>query len=141
MPVPSMRPKLVKRYCMLLYPIACLTAASFALPTSSCRLAMSSSASSTVRVGPALSLAFALQHWATQGCPLSPLLYAILKDSALHGMQSLTHPDPLRVGLPTPQQKLLWHQAHADSLAGAAVTRPGVKQFIQAARTRSLCWP
>ena len=36
-PVPSMRPKLMKRYCMLLYSIACLTAASLALPSTSCR--------------------------------------------------------------------------------------------------------
>ena len=58
-------------------------------------VAMYSSASSRVRVGTALSPAFVVQHGVAQGCPLSPLLYAICIDPVLQVMQSLSHPDML----------------------------------------------
>ena len=69
-------------------------------------LAMYSSASTRVRVGAALSPAFAVQRGAAQGCPLSrvptvrpesPMLYAIFIYPVLQDMQTLTfklsHPD------------------------------------------------
>ena len=69
--------------------------------------AMYSSASSMVRVGSALSPAFAVQRCAAQGCLLFPLLYAIFVDPVLQDMQALSHPDLLWVGPAATQQKLV----------------------------------
>ena len=85
-------------------------------------VAMYSSASSRVRVGTALSPAFVVQRGVAQGCPLSPLLYAIFIDPVLEEMQSLSHPDMLWVGPATSKRKLVG-QAYVADLAGIAVTQ------------------
>ena len=84
--------------------------------------AMYSSASSRVRVGTALSPAFAVQRGVAQGCPLSPLLYAIFIDPVLQDMQSLSHPGMLWVG-PAASKRKLVGQAYADDLAGTAAAQ------------------
>ena len=84
-------------------------------------MAMYSSASSRVRVGTALSPAFAVQRGVAQGCLLSPLLYAIFIYPVLQEMQSLSHPDMMWVGPATSKRKLVG-QAYADDLAGIAAT-------------------
>ena len=40
---------------------------------------------------------FAVQRGVAQGCPLSPLLYAIFVDPVLPDMQAVSHPDLLWV--------------------------------------------
>ena len=69
-------------------------------------MALYSSAFSRVRVGAALSPAFAVQRGVAQVCPLSPLLYAIFIDPVLQDMQSLSHPDMLWVGPPTSKRNV-----------------------------------
>ena len=93
--------------------------------------AMYSSASSKVRVGSALSPAFAVQRGVAQGCPLSPLLYAVFVDPVLQDMQALSHPDLLWVGPAATRRKLVG-QAHADDLAGIAATQQGLQRVVQA---------
>ena len=70
-------------------------------------VAMYSSASSRVRVGTARSPTFAVQCGVAQGCPLSPLLYAIFIDPVLQDMQSLSHPGMRWVGPATSKRKLV----------------------------------
>ena len=100
---------------------------------------MYSSASSRVRVGTALSPTFAVQRGVAQGCPLSPLLYAIFIDSALQDMQSLSHPD-----MPAASKRQLVGQAYADHLAayasGIAATQQGLQRVVDAVHTHSLRW-
>ena len=64
-------------------------------------------ADSFLPIPAALSPAFAVQFGVAQGCPLSPLLYAIFIDPVLQDMQSLSHPDALWVGPPTSKRKLV----------------------------------
>ena len=45
-----------------------------------------------------VSPAFVVQRGVAQGCPPSPLLYAIFNDPVLQDVQSLSHPDMLWVG-------------------------------------------
>ena len=101
--------------------------------------AMYSSASSRVWVGSALSPAFAVQRGVAQGCPLSPLLYAIFADPVLQDMQALSHPDLLWVGPPATRRKLVG-QAYADDLAGIAATQQGLQRVVQAVHLHSLRW-
>ena len=101
--------------------------------------AMYSSASSRVRVGSALSPAFAVQRGVAQGCPLSPLLYAIFVDPVLWDMQALSQPDLLWVGPAATRRKLVG-QAYADDLAGIAATHQGLQRVVQAVHLRSLRW-
>ena len=70
---------------------------------------MYSSASSRVRVGSALSAAFAVQRGVAQGCPLSLLLYAIFVDPVLRDMQAVSHPD------------LLWTGCHSAEVGGPGI--------------------
>ena len=102
-------------------------------------VALYSSASSRVRVGAALSPAFAVQRGVAQGCPLSPLLYAIFIDPVLQDMPSLSHPDVLWVGPPTSIRKLVG-QAYADDLAGIAATQQGLQRVVDAVHAHSLRW-
>ena len=97
------------------------------------------SASSRVRVGTALSPAFVVQRGVAQGCPLSPLLYAIFLDPVLQDMQSLSHPDMLWVGPATSQRKLVG-QAYTDDLAGIAATQQGQQRVMDAVHNHSLRW-
>ena len=101
--------------------------------------AMYSSASRRVRVGSALSPAFAVQRGVAQGCPLFPLLYAIFVDPVLRDMQALSHPDLLWVGPAVTRRKLVG-QAYADDLAGIAATQQGLQRFVQAVHLHSLRW-
>ena len=94
----------------------CLIQCSVVGPVFAVLVALYSSASSRVRVGAALSPTFAVQRGVAQGCPLSPLLYAIFIDPVLQDMQSLSHPDMLWVGPPTSKRNLVG-QAYADDLA------------------------
>ena len=66
-------------------------------------VAMYSSASSRVLVGTALSPAFVVHCGGAQGCPLSPLLYAIMIYPVMRVMQSWSHPELLWVGPATSQ--------------------------------------
>ena len=100
---------------------------------------MYSSASSRVRVGSALSPAFAVQRGVAQECPLSPLLYAIFIDPVLQDMQALLHPDLLWVGPAATWRKLVG-QAYADDLAGIAATQQGLQRVVQAVHLHSLRW-
>ena len=102
-------------------------------------VAMYSSASSRVRVGTALSPAFAVQRRPAQGCPLSPLLYAIFIDPVLQDMQSLSHPYTLWVG-PATSKRSLVGQAYADDLAGIAATQQGLQRVVDAVHAHSLRW-
>ena len=102
-------------------------------------VAMYSSASSRVRVGTALSPAFVVQHGVAQGCPLSPLLYAIFIEPVLLGKQSLSHPEMLWVGSATSKRKLVG-QAYADDLVGIAATQQGLQRVVDAVHTHSLRW-
>ena len=95
------------------------------------------SASSRVRVGSVLSLAFRVQRRVAQGCPLPPLLYAVFADPTLQDMQVLSHPDMLRVGPAATQRKLVG-QAYADDLAGIAETQKGLQRVVQAVHLHSL---
>ena len=96
-------------------------------------VALYSLASSRVRVGAALSPAFAVQRGVAQGYPLFPLLYAIFIDPVLQDRQSLSHPDMLWVGPPTSKHKLVG-QAYADDLAGIAATQQGLQRVVDAVR-------
>ena len=102
-------------------------------------VALYSSATSRVRVGAALSPAFAVQRGVAQGCPLSPLLYAIFIDPVLQDMQSLWHPDMLWVGPPTSKRKLVG-QAYADDLAGITATQQGLQRVVDTVHAHSLRW-
>ena len=103
-------------------------------------VAMHSSAFSRVRVGTALSPAFVVQLCGVaEGCPLSPLLYAIFIDPVLQDMQSLSHPDMLWVGPATSKRKLV-SQAYADDLAGIAATQQGLQRVVDAVHTHGLHW-
>ena len=105
--------------------------------------AMYSSASSRVRVGSALSPDFAVRRGVAQGCPLSPLLYAIFVDPVLRDicicMQVLSHPDMLWVGPAATRRKLVG-QAYADDLAGIAATQHGLQRVVHAVHLHSLRW-
>ena len=83
--------------------------------------------------------AFAVQRAVAQGCPLSPLLYAIFIDPVLQDMQSLPHPDMLWLGPPTSKRKLVG-QAYADDLAGIAATQQGLQRVVDAVHAHSLRW-
>ena len=100
---------------------------------------MYSSASIRVRVGTALCPAFVVQRGVTQGCPLSPLLYAIFVDPVFRDMQNLSQPDMLWVGPPS-SQRMLVGQAYAVDLAGIAATQQGLQRVVQAFYTHSLRW-
>ena len=101
--------------------------------------AMYSSASSSVRVGSALSPAFAVQRGVAKGCPLSPLLYAIFVEPVLQDMQGLSHLDLLWV-VPAATRRKLVGQAYADDLAGIAATQQGLQRVVQAVHLHSLRW-
>ena len=100
---------------------------------------MYSSARSQVRVGGAVSSSFPIRRGVAQGCPLSPLLYAIFIDSVLHDMQAVSHPGLLRVGPPGHGRQFVG-QAYADDLAGLAGTEDGLQHVIRAVHAHSLQW-
>ena len=82
---------------------------------------MYSSTSRRVRVETARSPAFVVQRGVAQGCPLSPLLYAIFIDPMLQDMHRLSYPDMLWVG-PAALHRMLVGQGYEDDLAGMAAT-------------------
>ena len=114
--------------------LAAITAANARAPA--VLLAMYSSASSTVHVGSALSPA-AVQRGVAQGCPLSPLPYAIFQDPVLQDMQALLHPDLLWVGPAAARRKLVG-QAYVEALAGIAATQQGLQRVVQAVHLHCL---
>ena len=87
----------------------------------------------------ALSPAFAVQRGVAQGCPLSPLLYAIFVEPVLQDMQGLSHLDLLWV-VPAATRRKLVGQAYADDLAGIAATQQGLQRVVQAVHLHSLRW-
>ena len=80
-----------------------------------------------------------MRRGVAQGCPLSPLLYAILVDPVLRDMQALSHPDLLWVG-PAATRRTLVGQAYVDDLAGIAATQQGLQRVAQAVHLHSLRW-
>ena len=71
------------------------------------------------------------QRGVAQGCPLSPLVYAIFVDPVLRDMQALSRTDLLWVGLAATRRKLAG-QAYAADLAGIAATQQGLQRVVQA---------
>ena len=118
--------------------------------------AMYSSASSRVRVRSPLSPAFEVRRGVAQGCPLSPLLYAIFVDPVLRDMPALSQPDLLWVGPVATRRKLVgqayagWHSCNtarpATSCTRGPLAQPSMGLVAQCAqincygvRTQSMC--
>ena len=100
---------------------------------------MYSSAYSRVRVDGVLSSAFPVQRGVAQGCPLSPLLYAVFIDSVLDDLNALP-PDGL-VSVPAPGwERTLPGQAYADDLCGLAATPGGAQRVVDVVFAHSRRW-
>ena len=70
-----------------------------------------------------------MQRGVAQGCPLSPLLYAIFVVPVLQDTQALSHPDLLWVGPAATREKLVG-QAYADDLACIAAPQQGLQRVV-----------
>ena len=91
--------------------------------------------------GAALSEPFPVQRGVAQGCPLSPLLYAVFIDSVLDHLYSTNLPegDAILVGAGTARRR--WAgQLYADDLSAGAATARGLQCLIDAVRAHSRCW-
>ena len=99
------------------------------------------SASSTVRLGAAMSQPVRIERGVAQGCPLSPLLYAIFADSLLEAVQTDTGEEGITVH---GQQGLdachLTGQSYADDMAAIATTAAGLQRIIDRVRAHSQEW-
>ena len=102
---------------------------------------MYAAASSRVRVGGALSDAFPVRRGVAQGCPLSPLLYAVFIDSVLEHLDAVSLPEADAITVGSPAASRQWRgQLYADDLAAGAATAAGLRQLIAAVHQHSLLW-
>ena len=102
---------------------------------------MYAAASSLVRVGGALSDAFPVRRGVAQGCPLSPLLYAVFIDSVLEHLDAVSLPEADAITVGSPAASRQWRgQLYADDLAAGAATVAGLRQLIAAVHQHSLLW-
>ena len=88
-------------------------------------------ARSCVRVGTSLSDPFPVRRGVAQGCPLSPLLYAVFIDSVLDHIYGSEMPPGSEVVVGTGAWRRPFRgQLYADDLAALAATRDGMQCLL-----------
>ena len=90
-------------------------------------------ARSCVRVGSSLSAAFSVQRGVAQGCPLSPLLYAVFIDSVLDHIYGAEMPPGGEVMVGAGGWRRPFRgQLYADDLAALAASAAGMQCLLDA---------
>jgi Reverse transcriptase (RNA-dependent DNA polymerase) len=84
--------------------------------------AMYAGASSRIAYGGSVSSPYPIERGVAQGCPMSPLLYAVFIDDLLHDLHSLSADDGVQLQTPTGKPYSHVAQSYADDLVGVAVS-------------------
>jgi len=96
-------------------------------------------AANVARVDGHMSARFPLERGVAQGCPMSPLLYAIFIDSVLDDLHTESSDDGVPVGDEAWARSLVGH-LYADDLGTFATSAAGQQRMLNVVRAHSLRW-
>jgi Reverse transcriptase (RNA-dependent DNA polymerase) len=102
--------------------------------------AMYAGASSRGAYGGSVSEPYPIGQGVAQGCPMSPLLYAVFIDDLLHDLHSLCADDGIQLQTPTADQYSHVAQSYADDLVGVAVSGASLQRIINVVHAHSTRW-
>jgi Reverse transcriptase (RNA-dependent DNA polymerase) len=101
---------------------------------------MYAGASSGIAYDGSVSAPYPIERGVAQGCPMSPLLYAVFIDDLFHDLHSSCAADGVQLQTPSGEPYPHVAQSYADDLVGVAVSGASLQRIIDVVHAHSNLW-